>query len=98
MDEDYSELIKYLDKKFSKIEEDISNLQVRVLDNLAEIKKNREIMATKVEVNKLVDAVDAYMKQGDEYRQEVVALGNKVDRHDKWIHILAERLNLKLEY
>lgn len=83
MDKDYVELIEYLDKKFSKIEEDIQNLQIKVLDNTAEIKKNREQMATKVEINKLVDAVDAYMKQGEDYRQEVVMLGNRVSRHEK---------------
>jgi prefoldin subunit 5 len=60
MDKDFSELIEYLDKKFSKIEEDIQNLQIKVLNNTDEIKRNREEMATKVEVNKLVDAVDAY--------------------------------------
>jgi predicted nucleic acid-binding Zn-ribbon protein len=98
MDKDFSELIEYLDKKFSKIEEDIQNLQIKVLNNTDEIKRNREEMATKVEVNKLVDAVDAYMKQGEDYRQEVVMLGNQVNRHEKWIQKIAEKLDLKLEH
>ncbi len=112
MDKDYSELIEYLDKKFANIEKDINilqtgqtilqtgqtNLQIKILENASEIKKNRELMATKAEVNTLVDAVDAYMKQGDEYRQEVVMLGNKVDRHEKWLEAIAKKLDLKLEY
>jgi len=91
MDKDFSELIEYLDKKFSRIEDDIknlqggqnnlqkgqNNLQIKILENSSEIKKNRGLMATKIEVNKLVDAVDAYMKQGDEYRQEIVMLGEQ---------------------
>ena len=55
-------------------------------------------MATKIEVNKLVDAVDAYLKQGEDYRQEVVMLGNQVNRHEKWIQRIAEKLDLKLDY
>jgi len=98
MDKDYSELIEYLDKKFDKIEQDVQNLQLKVLDNTAEIRENREKMATKVEVNKLVDAVDAYMKQGEDYRQEVVMLGNQVNRHEKWIQRIAEKLDFKLDY
>ena len=98
MDKDFSELIEYLDKKFNKLEQDIQNLQIKVLNNTDEIKKNREEMATKVEVNKLVDAVDAYMKQGEDYRQEVVMLGNQVNRHEKWIQTIAEKLDLKLDY
>lgn len=95
MDKDYSKLIEYLDKKFSKIEQDIQNLQLKVLDNTAEIRENRENMATKVEINKLVDA---YMKQGEDYRQEVVTLGNQVNRHEKWIQKIAEKLDFKLDY
>jgi len=105
MDKDYSELIEYLDKKFSKIEEDIQKLQTgqgklqfAVLENGKAIRENRENMATKIEVNKLVDAVDAYMKQGEDYRQEVVMLGNQINRHEKWIQTIAEKLDLKLDY
>ena len=39
MDKGYSELIEYLDKKFSKIEEDIRNLQVKVLDNTQRLRR-----------------------------------------------------------
>ncbi len=104
MNNNLGELIEYLDKKFSKIEEDIKGLkegqgklQVAVLENNRAIKENREQMATKTEVNKLVDAVDAYMKQGEDYRQEVVLLGNQVNRHERWIQKIAEKLDLKLD-
>jgi peptidoglycan hydrolase CwlO-like protein len=76
----------------------IDNLQVKVLDNSGKIDNIGEKMATKTEVNKLLDAVDAYMKQGEDYRQEVVMLGNQVNRHEKWIQKIAEKLDLKLEH
>ena len=103
MNKDYSELIEYLDKKFARIEEDVKGLRGEVSNNRTEIvhiksevSDIKEQMATKVEVNKLLDAIDAYLKQGEDYRQEVVSLGNKVDRHEKWIQQLAEKVGLRL--
>jgi len=55
MNEDFRELIEYLDQKFAKLSEEIAQLRGEVGDI-------KERMATKVEVNKLLDAVDAYMK------------------------------------
>lgn len=91
MNEDYRELVEYLDKKFLRISEEITQLRGEVGDI-------KEKMATKIEVNKLLDAVDAYMKQGEDYRQEMVMLAHKVDRHEKWIQQLAEKLGTKLQY
>ena len=69
----------------------------------------KEIFATKEdleafreEVRKsfsdLQSAVDAYAKKADTYFQEMVALSHKVDRHEKWIKQLADKLGVKLEY
>jgi uncharacterized coiled-coil DUF342 family protein len=91
MKENFSELIEYLDQKFTKLGEEIAQLRGEVGDI-------KEKMATKVEVNKLLDAVDAYMKQGEDYRQEMLMLAHKVDRHEKWIKQIAEKLGIKLEY
>jgi len=46
----------------------------------------------------LQTAVDAYAKRADTYFQEMVALSHKVDRHEKWIKQLADKLGVKLEY
>jgi len=46
----------------------------------------------------LQTSVDAYAKKADTYFQEMVALSRKVDRHEKWIKQLAEKLGVKLEY
>jgi len=90
MNKDFSELIEYLDKKFVKLDGDILALKGEVVDI-------KERMATKIEVSKLLDAVDAYMKQGEDYRQEMLMLFHKVDRHEKWIQQIAEKLGIKLE-
>jgi len=73
------------------------------------IEANREVFPTKedFEVFKeelrksfsdLQTSVDAYAKKADTYFQEMVMLSHKVDRHEKWIKQLADKLGTKLEY
>ncbi|MFH0952544.1 MAG: hypothetical protein V1838_05215 [Patescibacteria group bacterium] len=46
----------------------------------------------------LQTAVDNYVKRADTYFQEMVVLSHKVERHEKWLHQIAEKLNVKLEH
>lgn len=62
------------------------------------IERVLESKAEKADVRVLTDAVDAYAQKADTYFQEMVALAHKVDRHEKWLHQLAEKLGIKLEY
>jgi len=84
MNNDFSELIQYLDEKFSKI--DIQ---------LEYIKENK---TDKSDFNNLLTAVDSYAHKADGYFQEMVALTHKVDRHEKWLLEIAEKLGVKLKY
>jgi hypothetical protein len=54
--------------------------------------------AEKEDVNALKSAVDTYASKADTYFQEMVMLSHKVDRHEKWLHLFAEKLGIKLEY
>jgi len=84
MDQNHSELIKYLDEKFFSVDTKLEKLQ--------------EDKADKNDVNELMTSLDAYAKKADTYFQEMVALSHKVDRHEKWFHQIAEKLGIKLEY
>jgi len=46
----------------------------------------------------LQTSVDVYAKKADKYFQEMVMLTHKVDRHEKWLQQIAEKLGLRLEY
>ena len=74
-----------------------------------DIRKLIDVFATREEIDKRFDeirqdfsdletAVDAYAKKADTYFQEMVVLVHKVDRHEKWIRQIAEKLGIKLEY
>jgi hypothetical protein len=73
------------------------------------VEANREIFATKEDFESfreemrnsfsdLQTAVDTYAKKAEAYFQEMVMLTHKVDRHEKWLHQIAEKLGIKLEY
>ena len=68
-----------------------------------------EIFATKQDFQRLEErsqknfsdlilSVDGYAKKADIYYQEMMMLSVKVDRHEKWLQQIAEKLDLKLEY
>lgn len=84
MKEDFSELITYLDEKFSNIDRQLSDL--------------KENKADKIDVQNLMTAVDKYAEKADAYFQEMLMLSQKIDRHEKWLHQVAEKLGIKLEY
>jgi hypothetical protein len=79
--------------------EDIQNL----------IKAQEEVFVTKLDLENFRDeykkdfdllqkSVDAYAVKADKFFQELVMLAHKVDRHEKWLHQIAEKLGIKLEY
>jgi len=76
-----------------------------------DIKKLIEVFATREEVTTKQDfeelrkdfsdlqtSVDTYAQKADKYFQEMVMLTHKVDRLEKWIRQIAEKVGLKLEY
>lgn len=73
------------------------------------IDANKETFATREEFetwkqeiredfSNLMTSVDGYAKKADTYFQEMLMLSHKVDRHEKWIQQLAEKIGVKLEY
>jgi uncharacterized coiled-coil DUF342 family protein len=78
MTNDLSELIEYLDQKFTAVDQQLADMRADFV--------------------KLQDGVDGYAKKADAYFQEMLMLAGKVDRHEKWLHQIAEKLGVKLEY
>jgi len=85
MKEDYKELVEYLDAKFNVIDEGFSQVKVDIKD-------------LKEGFDSLQKSVDAYAVKADAFFQEMVMLSHKVDRHEKWLLQIAEKLGIKLEY
>jgi len=98
------------DRRFDKIEERFDNIDKQLVnvDQRFDILA-KELFTTRDEVQVLNEkmlkgfsdlqlSVDAYAKRADSYFQEMVMLSHKVDRHERWLLALAEKMDVKLEY
>jgi hypothetical protein len=97
MNEDYKELVEYLDGKFNGIDKRFDALPEIFLTREDAVTKN-DFEGLKADFRDLQKSVDAYAVKADKFFQELVMLSNKVDRHEKWLLQIAEKLGLKLEY
>jgi len=98
MAKDFLELTEYLSQRFDKVDTDIDYLKGKIDEMDSDITDLKENKADKTDIDNLLNAVDAYAKKADSYFQEMVMLSHKVDRHEKWLHLVAEKLGIKLEY
>ena len=73
------------------------------------IEANREVFPSKEDFESFKDelkqsfsdlqtSVDAYAKKADTYFQEMVVLSHKVERLEKWLQQIADKVGIKLEY
>lgn len=77
--------------------EDIQKL-IDVFATKEDLKEAVKNLSTKEDFNKLLTDVDSYAQKADTYFQEMVMLAHKVERHEKWIQQLADKLGIKLQY
>lgn len=82
-DKNYKELVNFIGEHFDLADKRFDSLEFR-FDDL------------KKDFRQLQTAVDAYATQANTYFMEMAALGSKLDRHERWINIIADRLGLKL--
>lgn len=81
----YGDLIEYLDKRFTFVDREFIGVR-------------GEFSSLKKDFRELQGAVDAYAKKADTYFQEMVMLSHKIDRHEKWLQSIANKVGVKLEY
>lgn len=93
-----------VDKKFVSIDkrfDEVDNKFDRLFDVFAtkeDFQEMRKEMMTQNDKHQLLMSTDNYARKADTFFQELVALSNQTRRHEKWIAMLAEKLNVKLEY
>ncbi len=104
MNGDFSELIEYLDDKFQNTvtKQDLANMSVKLatleeFDNFKQEVKE-EFSEIKGSINALTNSIDKLVKTIDDLMVEYVSFKNQIDRHEKWFHEIAEKLNIKLNY
>lgn len=75
------------------------------IQKLIEVFATREEATTKSDFDilrkdfsNLQSSVDMYAKRADTYFQEMVMLSHKVDKIEKWVLQMADKLGMKLQY
>jgi len=77
-------------------DKDIQKL-IEVFATRDEVATKQDIEELKKDFSNLQTSVDSYAKKADTYFQEMVMLAHKVDKLEKWIHQIAEKVGIKLE-
>lgn len=82
-DKQYKELTDFIGGQFNRVWTEFD-------------KNHSEHIDMKNDFRQLQSAVDDYATKADTYFMEMAALGSKLDRHERWIGMIAEKLGLKL--
>ncbi len=77
--------------------EDVKKL-IDVFATREEVATKQDLEDLRKDFSNLQTAVDAYAHRADAYFQEMVALTHKVDRHEKWLQQIADKVGIKLDY
>ncbi len=58
---------------------------------------DRRFEAVDKRFDSVIGLLDTFIKQTETYHHEMLALGHKVDRHEKWHHQTAKAVGLNLQ-
>ena len=100
-DKQYTELTEFIGEQFNKVFGEFGVVHKRIDGmegsiNALDQKFTFKFDDLKKDFRELQTAVDAYAVKADTYFQEMVMLAHKVDRLEKWINQIAEKVGIKL--
>lgn len=101
MEKDFRELVEYLDKKFSQTatKDEVRELRSGVAIVSEDVKELKgAINQLQEAMRELITTVDNLAKAVDDLRIEYSAMALQLSRHEKWIHQVADKLGIKLDY
>ena len=77
-------------------DKDIQKL-IKVFATRDEVALKKDFDEVRKDFSNLRKSVDAYAKKADTYFQEMLMLARRVDRMEKWIHQIAEKVGVDLK-
>jgi len=90
------QLADFIAQKFFELEAKMDHLAATKLDKTDAKKMIEEVAERKT--NKMLAAMDAYAARTDAYKQEHDMLSAQVNRHERWHHEAAKKLDIDLDY
>jgi len=91
-----------VDEKFAEVDKKFDGIDKKMGRGFADVdmkfdEVHKEIKELKESFSILQTAVDGYAKKADDYFQEMVVLSHKVDRIERWVLQLAEKVGVQLK-
>lgn len=93
-DKQYKELTDFIGDNFGRVYNEFERVHKRI--DAVDSKFEYKFDELKQNFIQLQSTVDAYAHKADTYFQELAAMGNKMDRLEKWINQIAEKVGIKL--
>ncbi|MDP2676427.1 MAG: hypothetical protein Q8O83_01955 [bacterium] len=78
-------------------DQDIKKL-IEVFATREEVATKKDLEEVRKDFSDLQSSVDSYAKKADTYFQEMLVLAHRVDRIEKWMKQIADKVGIKLEY
>lgn len=104
MNQDLSELVAYLDKKFQETatKSDLNDLAAKMVTNSEfqtfKIEVKQELSSLHDEVRLLTNSIDRLVKSIETLTEEYSAISVRIDRHERWLQQVADKVGIKLDY
>ena len=85
-----------LDERLDKIDAQLEAISAAVIKGFDRIDRALEAKADKEDVMRLLSAIDSFAKRLEVDGDERVVMGHQLERLDKWVHELAEKIGIVL--
>lgn len=82
--------------RFDKIDATLDRLTTTMIKGFDHIDKELEKKADKEDLNRLYDLMDKISKQQEIDDEERLIMGHQLDRLDRWVHEVADKIGYKL--
>ena len=84
------------DERFDRIDSNLDRLTTTLLVGFDNIDKELEKKASKEDVNRLLNLMDKIAKQQEIDDDERLVMGHQLERLDRWVHEVADKIGYKL--
>jgi len=100
MNQDLSELVAYLDKKFEETAKKSDLNKLATSSELESFRENteKEISSLRDDIRTLTTAIDRLVKSVEVLSDEYSSISVRIDRHERWLQQVADKVGVKLDY
>lgn len=98
MDSDIKQQFDSIDSKFDSLNSRFDNLKDFLIEHFVtkqEFNERLSELPTKQDFQSLVSAVDGYAKQVNDTNQEILILGEKANRLESWVKLVAVKIGVE---